>query len=129
LAAVTKIDRARIEAALAATQAKFTALSGDHEFADYLRDIAKATDEPDWNQLLGRITQSLPDVARLNEFRIEKGGVTYLEGTVLDQSEVYQLVENLRRLPGINQVALMGTNPDQENNGTRFAMRLMISTP
>ncbi len=56
--------------------------------------------------MLGRITQSLPDSSRLNEYRVESDGHVLLDGTVLDESIVYELVNSLRRLPGVTQVAL-----------------------
>ena len=74
--------------------------------------------------MLGRITQSLPDTARLSEFRIDPDGEVVLIGTVIDESLVFELVNHFRRLPDVSQVALKGTAPDATVHGTRFTISL-----
>ena len=80
--------------------------------AGYLKQFKRQTIEPDWDLMLGRITQSLPDQSRLNEYRVESDGHILLDGTVLDESIVYELVSSLRELPGVTEVALKGTTPE-----------------
>ena len=122
-------DRTQINAALEATQARFAAVSAAREQASTLELIAARIEEPAWNLLFDRVTQSLPEVCRLNEFRVEDGGRVHLDGVVLDESTVFEIVENLRHLPGIHQVALRGTSPDSANQGTRFVIHLMTRSP
>lgn len=122
------VQRTQMETAFDATQARFTELSAARELVGYLRDIRVKTKEIDWDVLLGRITQSLPDAGKLNEFAIESEGVVRLDGSVIDEAVVYELVENLRLLPGVSQVALKGTSPEEENGGTRFLIRLTTIT-
>ena len=83
------------------------------------------TVEPNWHQLFERVTQSLPPTAKLNDFQVESGGVVLLNGSVIDESVVFELVNEFRRLPGVSQVALRGTTPDESTHGVRFMIRLM----
>jgi hypothetical protein len=119
--------RAELKSQIAATEAKFTELTQKRELLSHLGQIERQTAEPDWDLLLGRITQSLPDSCRLNEYRVESDGHVLLDGTVLDESIVYELVNTLRRLPGVTEVALRGTTPEESTHGSRFVIRLMTS--
>jgi hypothetical protein len=121
--------RAELESQIDATEVKFAELTQKRELLSYLKQIEGQTAEPNWDLLLGRITQSLPDSCRLNEYRVESDGHVLLDGTVLDESIVYELVNSLRKLPGVTQVALRGTTPEESVHGTRFVIRLMTSRP
>ena len=79
--------------------------------------------------MLGRITQSLPDMARLNEYRVESKDQIVLDGGVLDETLIYEFVNNLRRLPDVSQVALQGTSPEEAFQGTRFVIQMTTSLP
>ncbi len=122
-------QRESMKQAFDATQARFAELSAQRELANYLRLIEEKTRQEDWDRLLGQVTKCLPDAGKLNEFRVESGGVIRLDGTMFDEVAVYDLVENLRQLPRITQVALKGTNPDGETGGTRFVIRLTTNAP
>ncbi len=74
--------------------------------------------------MFGQVTQTLPDSARLNDFRVEAEGQVLLNGTVTDESLVFELVNEFRRLTGVKQVALRETTPDESVHGTRFLIRL-----
>ncbi len=122
-------QRIKMETAFEATQIRFNDLSGKRRLVGYLREIDEKQVQEDFNRLLGWITQSLPDTGKLNEFRVEAEGVIRLDGTVIDEAAVYELVESLRFMPGITQVALKGTSPDGETGGTRFVIRLTTLSP
>lgn len=117
-------QRTTLETTFEATRVRFKELSATRELVGHLRGIQGMSNEPDWEVLLGRITQSLPNSGRLNEFRLERQGTVRLNGTVLNEPAVYEFVENLRRLPGITQVALKGTSPNGESNGAQFIIHL-----
>ncbi|MFK8110794.1 MAG: hypothetical protein AB8B91_01250 [Rubripirellula sp.] len=116
--------RADLESQIDASAVKFAEITHKRELITHLKQIESATKQPDFDSLLGRITQSLPDTTKLNEYRLEPNGHILLDGTVLEESMVYELVNNFRHLPGINEVALTGTAPDEGTQGTRFAVRL-----
>ena len=119
--------RAEIQSQIDATEVQFAQLSENRELLGYLKQIQSRTIEPDWDLMLGRITKSLPDLSRLNEYRVESDGHVVLDGTVLDESIVYDLVNSLRELPGVTGVALKGTTPEESVQGTRFVIRLTTS--
>jgi hypothetical protein len=120
-------DRAEIQTQIDATNVKFAELSRSRELLGYLKQLERQTLEPDWDLMLGRITQCLPNSSRLNEYRVEPDGHIQLDGAVLDESIVYELVNSLRELPGVTQAALKGTTPEDSIHGTRFVIRLMTS--
>lgn len=120
-------DRAEIEAQIDATNVRFAKLAQQRELVNFLTQIRAQTSEPSWNLMLGRITQCLPDTARLNEFHVESGGKLVLKGTVLDESIVYELVNHFRHLPEVREVALTGTTPNDNGRGIQFAVRLTTS--
>ncbi|MEM9587600.1 MAG: hypothetical protein AAGA03_09990 [Planctomycetota bacterium] len=91
---------------------------------NYLQIIQENTREPDWTRLFDRVTSSLPTTLKLDEFRVDSGKVIRLTGTSVDDGAIYELVNHLRRLPGIDQVALKGTNPVTNSDETRFRLRL-----
>ena len=116
--------RAEIESRIDATAVKFEELGEKRELVSHLNLISRRTSEPDWNELLGRVTQTLPDTAKLNQFQVDGGGQVQLDGTVLDEPLVYELLQELRRLSNIGQVALKSTTPDESIQGTRFVIQL-----
>ncbi len=122
----TGSDRGRqmLESEIVASNVKFASLARRREWLNHFRNIEKQTSEPDWNQMLSEITQSLPDSAKLNEFRVESNGQVAIDGMVIDETLVYEIVNTLRRLPEVTQVALKGTAPDQVSQSSRFSVRL-----
>jgi hypothetical protein len=120
-------DRAEMKRQIDATNVRFTKLAQKRELVNFLTQIRGQTAQPNWNLMLGRVTQSLPDTARLNEFRVESAGEVVLTGTVLDESVVYELVNHFRHLPEVREVALTGTTPNDSGRGIQFAVRLSTS--
>ncbi|TWU37068.1 hypothetical protein [Novipirellula artificiosorum] len=117
-----------VKATVVATQARMTVLAQQREWIDYLQSIEQQTAELDWNVQLMQITQSLPNTACLNEFRVEDGTHIRLDGSVFEERMVYEILEQLRHLPGIAQVALHATNPDTNSDATRFVIRLTMAS-
>jgi hypothetical protein len=123
----TTEGRAAIETQINANEVRFTELSQKRDRLSHLVRIRDQTSEPNWHTIFEQVTQSLPDTAKLNSFEIETDGQLVLAGTVIDESLVFDLVNAFRRLPGISQVALRGTAPDESVHGTRFTIRLTTS--
>lgn len=116
--------RAAMESEITASQAKYSSLSKQRSELNHLRDISEHLTEPDWNQLFNYIVKSLPPAIKMDEFRIDNGASILINGTTTDETLIYDLVNSLRRLPGIRQVALNGTIPDLESRSTRFTVQL-----
>lgn len=125
----TAAGRSELQNRIDSTQVKFAELSQKRELLGHLQQIQRQLSEPNWDSMFGRITQSLPDMARLNDYRVESDGQVVLDGAVLDESFVYEFVNNLRKLPNISQVALKGTSPEETINGTRFVVSMTTSVP
>jgi Tfp pilus assembly protein PilN len=116
--------RAALQAEIIATSVKQSRISRDRQELDHLIRIARLSSEPRWDQMFSRITKMLPPSVKLNEFQVNSGSVILMEGTTVDETMIYELVNSLRHLPLISQVALKGTTPDTENQSTRFTVQL-----
>ncbi len=123
----TTQGRTAIESQIDANEVRFTELSQKRDLLTHLVRIQSQSAEPNWHTIFQQVTQSLPDAARLNSFQVENDGQVSLDGTVTDESLVFDLVNEFRRLPGIAQVALRGTAPDESVHGTRFTISLTTS--
>ena len=119
----TLVGRVEIESKIEATEVRFTELGEQREWLTYLQQIESQSDEADWNRLFQWVTQSLPDTCRLNEYRVDADGNLLLDGTVLDESIVYEFIQMLRDLPEVAEVALKGMTPE-DSLGSRFVIRL-----
>ncbi|QDT07114.1 hypothetical protein K227x_55390 [Rubripirellula lacrimiformis] len=120
----TSQSRESLESEIVASNVKFSRLARKREQLNHFRTIARQTQEPNWAMMLRNITHCLPDSAKLNEFRVESDGHVLMSGVVMDESVVYELVNTLRRLPLVTQVALNGTTPEHDSQATRFSIRL-----
>ena len=118
-------DRQAVQASVAAAQARMIELAAQRELIGHLQRIDEKSREADWNLMFTRVTQSLPARARLNEFHVESDGQIRLVGTVLEESLVYDLIGDLRKIPDVAQVALQGTSPARESSGLQFVVHLV----
>ncbi len=125
----TAEGRAECQSQIDTTQVKFADLSQKRELVKHLSQIERQSREPDWDLMLSRVTQTLPNMARLNEYRVESQGHIVLDGAVLEETFVYDFVNDLRRLPDVSQVALKGTSPGKASHGTRFVIRMTTALP
>ena len=116
--------RTELQSEIVASNIQFSQLARKREQLNYFQWIERQTWQPDWPQMLSNVTKSLPDSAKLQEFRVEANGYVQMEGTVIDESVVYEVVNTLRRLPWVTQVALKGTALESDTQSTRFSIRL-----
>jgi len=113
-----------IESKIRANEVRFFELSVKRDLLSQLIRIQQQSRETEWHTLFMQVTQSLPNSARLNNFRVESDGQVRLTGTVIDESIVFELVNVFRRLPNVTQVALRGTTPDESTGGIQFTIGL-----
>ncbi|TWT79227.1 hypothetical protein CA13_06250 [Planctomycetes bacterium CA13] len=124
-----KSGEGQVQATVTATQSRMHRLAGQRERINYLHSIAWHCQESDWGGRLKQITQSLPDTARLNEFRVEDGRSIRIDGSVFEERLVYDILAQLEQLPGVAEVALHNTTPDTNSDTTRFVIRLTMVGP
>jgi hypothetical protein len=123
----TDQGRTALETQIEANEVRFQRLSQQRSLLSHLTHIAQQSEQPNWHQLFQQVTQSLPATAKLNSFQVDSDGYVLLNGLITDETQVFELVNDFRRLPGISQVALRGTAPEESGNGTRFTIRLMTA--
>lgn len=118
------MDRSELQSEIIASNVKFGVLGRRREHLGYFQRIQSQVDQPDWVAMLTDVTGCLPPTAKLNDFRLGGDGSVLMDGSVMDASTVYELVNTLRQLPNVTQVALKGTTPQPDTQATRFLIRL-----
>ncbi len=117
-----------VKAKVIASKTRMAELAQKREYLVYLQQIEAFCEEPDWTLELQQITQSLPDSSKLNEFRVESGNEIRLDGTVTDEPMVYEILEELRQMQFVEEVALHSTTPESNTNSLRFEIRIKLRT-
>ncbi len=125
----THMDRTELQTEIIASNVKFGVLGRRREHLSYFNRIESQAAEPDWGVMLTNATGSLPPTAKLNDFRLGPDGAIMMDGTVMDGALVYEVVNTLRQMPDVVQVALKGTTPLQDSQATRFLIRLETRRP
>ena len=114
-----------VENQIRATRSRMAALQSDRRWVEHLKTIDAKTTSPPMPELVRQITQCLPDRSALLSIRLETADTIHLSGTTTEESEIYEIVGYLRRLPNIDQVALLGTTVGSDEDESQFSIRLM----
>ncbi|MEM8667014.1 MAG: hypothetical protein AAGG48_05830 [Planctomycetota bacterium] len=122
-------QRAQIVAKLTAADSRFEELSHQRELLGHLQQIKRATKEHDWTETFRWTVQSLPALAKLDEFRVDSDGTVLVDGAVMHEPLIFELVGNLRQLPNVHEVALTGTTPNESISGIQFNIRMELNAP
>ena len=85
--------------------------------------------KPDWQQILSRISQSMPDDVWLDRLSVHDGQSAALSGASYTDSGVYDFVGYLKQVPGVAEIALEGTGVGQSATGptTNFTLKLTLA--
>jgi hypothetical protein len=94
-----------------------------------LQALEKALPQPDWQQVLSRISQSMPDDVWLDRLTFHDGRSAAISGASYTDSGVYDFVGYLKQVPEIAEIALEGTGVAQTATGptTSFNLQLTLS--
>ena len=92
---------------LTAAEAKLTQLEA----------LEKQLPQPDWQQILSRISQSMPDDVWLDRLTVHDGTSASLTGASYTDGGVYDFVGYLKQVPDIAEIALEGTGVGQSATG------------
>ncbi|MFG0289819.1 MAG: hypothetical protein ACF8CQ_16685 [Rhodopirellula sp. JB044] len=117
-------QRQFVEDQMRATRARMASLQLDRSWVQHLVQIQKKTESPPLVDLTRQITQCLPPQAALTAVRYDAEHNIMLTGRTSNEAEIYEIVGYLRRIPGIEQVALLATTSGVVANESQFEMRL-----
>ncbi|MCC7085327.1 MAG: PilN domain-containing protein [Pirellulales bacterium] len=94
-----------------------------------LRVLDKQLPLLDWQQVLNRLCQSMPDDVWLDRITIHDAATASLAGASYTDSSVYDFVGYLKQVPDISEIALEGTGAGQSPSGptTNFALQLTLA--
>ena len=93
------------------------------------RRSTKQLPQPDWQQILSRISQSMPDDVWLDRLTVHDGQSAALTGASYTDGGVYDFVGYLKQVPDIAEIALEGTGVGQSATGptTNFDLQLTLA--
>ncbi|MBB3204613.1 hypothetical protein FHS27_000377 [Rhodopirellula rubra] len=117
-------QRQFVEVQMRATQARMASLQSDRRWVQHLGRIEQQTVSPPIVDLTTQITQCLPPQAALTSIRFDVEHNIMLTGKTSNEAEIYEIVGYLRRITGINQVALLATTSGVVQGESQFEMRL-----
>jgi hypothetical protein len=94
-----------------------------------LEALEKQLPQPDWQQVLSRISQSMPDDVWLDRLSIQDGASASLVGGSYTDGGVYDFVGYLKQVPDVSEIALEGTGIGQTATGptTNFTLQLTLA--
>ncbi|MEX0643429.1 MAG: PilN domain-containing protein, partial [Pirellulales bacterium] len=111
-----------------ATELRLKQSAADAKLAQ-LAELEKLLPQPNWQQILGRITQSMPDDVWLDRLSVHDGKDAKLTGASYTDGGVYDFVANLKQVPDVAEIALEGTGVGQSVTGptTNFDLQLTLA--
>lgn len=94
-----------------------------------LQALDKQLPQPNWQQVLNRISQSMPEDVWLDRVTIHDGASASLAGASYTDGGVYDFVGYLKQVPDIAEVNLDGTGVGQSATGptTNFTLQLTLA--
>jgi Tfp pilus assembly protein PilN len=94
-----------------------------------LEALASQLPQPDWRQVMNRISQSMPDDVWLDRLTVHDGRTASLSGASYTDGGVYDFVGYLKQVPDIAEIALEGTGVGQSSAGptTNFNLQLTLA--
>lgn len=82
-----------------------------------LTHLGRSLSPPAWDIFLTDVSGCLPQGTWLESLKIDRTGTVYLFGPSFNEYGVYELVEQLKRLPSLGEVVLEGTRPARLDSG------------
>ncbi|WP_283431545.1 hypothetical protein [Neorhodopirellula lusitana] len=119
-----QLQREYVENQLRANRVRVASLQSDRRWVDHLKTISEKTVSPPMADLTKEITQCLPPRSVLQSIQVESERDILLSGSTSQEAEIYEIVGYLRQLPGIHQVALLGTMLGSKQEESQFNIRL-----
>lgn len=79
-----------------------------------------------WDQVFAHVSGCLPPTSRLRSFAVKGPERLHLEGETEEDSRLYDILGDLRRIPEVSEVGLKGTEPNDDLTGSRFTVVLVF---
>ncbi|PHQ32293.1 type IV pilus biogenesis protein PilM [Rhodopirellula bahusiensis] len=117
-----------VETQMRQTQVRMSGVQEMREFVTHLQTIESKTFSPHVNQIVTQMAQCLPAQTRLRSMVLDSERHIHLEGWTAQENDIYDVISYVRRVPEINQVALLGTNASADDDGLVFQIRLGMRT-
>jgi hypothetical protein len=94
-----------------------------------LMDLSHRLPQVKWEQVIGRISQSMPDDVWLDRLTVHDGHSASLSGASYTDGGVYDFVGYLKQVPDVAEIALEGTGVGQSATGptTNFDLQLTLA--
>lgn len=94
-----------------------------------LQALDKQLPQPDWQNILNHISQSMPDDVWLDRLSFRDGESASLTGASYTDGGVYDFVGYLKQAPDVAEIALEGTGVGQSTTGptTNFTLQLTLA--
>jgi Tfp pilus assembly protein PilN len=85
--------------------------------------------QPQWQQILSHISQSMPEDVWLDRLSFQDGASAMLSGASYTDGGVYDFVGYLKQVPDVVEIALEGTGVGQTTTGptTNFTLQLTMA--
>jgi Tfp pilus assembly protein PilN len=112
-----------------ATELRLNVLAAENKLQQ-LEGLARRLPQSDWQQILSRISQSMPDDVWLDRLVLHDGRSAAISGASYSDSGVYDFVNYLKQVPDVAEIALEGTGTGQSPTGptTSFNLQLTLAS-
>lgn len=117
-------QREFVETQMRQTQVRMASVREMREIVTHLQTIESKAFAPGVHQLVTQMAQCLPAQTRLRSMVLDSDRQIHLEGWTAQENDIYDVISYVRRVPDINQVALLGTNASADDDGLIFQIRL-----
>ena len=83
----------------------------------HLKMINERIARPMWQEFLCDVSECLPEGTWLEDIKVDKDGKVSLSGPSYSENSVYELIEKLKKVPNMGNVALEGTRSGRSQGG------------
>jgi hypothetical protein len=117
-------NRETLQSELSVTRVQFAKLASQRRQVLNVDRIAAWTQTRPWDQVSAQLTQCLPPTTKLNSWAAAEGKRVMIQGETTDDASLYDLINALRGVPDVTEVALKGTTPIEGSFGSRFVLEV-----
>ncbi|HJQ81297.1 MAG TPA: PilN domain-containing protein [Lacipirellulaceae bacterium] len=122
-----RADLERLQpACIRATELRLNLLAAEAKLKQ-LEALSKQLPHPEWQQILTRISQSMPNDVWLDRLSFHDERSAAISGASYTDNGVYDFVNYLKQVPDIAEIALEGTGVGQSTTGTTTSFNLQLT--